>query len=109
MPLHVPEVHVPPAQHGSPVKPHEEHWGVPPELAHTTPVPVQALPGQHGSPRLPHDSQKPPEDTQTCWMVPVGEHEPPMPTHFEGVADVSQQPPGQLSPLQQGWPAPPHD
>jgi len=57
---------------------------------------------------LPHDSQKPPEDGQTCWVDPSDEHIPPTATHWLGVADVSQHPAVQLSPLQQGCPAPPH-
>src|SRR3974390_1480435 len=100
-PLHVPEVHVPPVQQGSPVKPHRVHCAEPDWVVHTTSLAVHVLPGQHGSPSLPHVVQKPPEVAQICVMVPTGEQVPPTATHVEGIAEVSQQPLVQVS-LQHG-------
>jgi hypothetical protein len=108
VPLQVPDVQMPPEQHGSPVNPHWAHCGVPPEAEHTTPEPVHALPGQQGSPSLPHDSQKPPLLGQICWL-PTDPHVPPTPTHLDGVDELSQQPFVQLLALQHGSPALPHD
>ena len=107
VPLHVPDVQTPPAQHGSPLNPHSAQEGVTPELVHTMSDPVHTLPGQQGSPSLPHDWQKPPLVEQSCWVVPTGAHKPPTPTHVDGVADESQQPLVQLLALQQGSPGPP--
>lgn len=57
VPLQVPVVHVPPAQHGSPVLPHSWHCELPATLVHTVPACGHVLPAQHGSPSLPHDAQ----------------------------------------------------
>ena len=108
VPLHVPDVQLPPGQHASPGEPHRVHCSVDPTVVQARPVPLHVLPGQHGSPSSPHDSQKPPVDGQTCWMVPMGAHVPPTATHWLGVAESSQHPPVQV-PLQHGSPGPPQD
>ena len=91
-PLQVPLMHVLPAQHGSPVMPHD--WHVPPEQ--TTSLPVQMLPGQHASPKLPqmaqvfvdvwHASMNP----VLALQLPPGQQVSPSPPHVWQVLVASQ-------------------
>jgi hypothetical protein len=69
--VHVLPLHgVAPVQHGSPEKPHSEHWLVviPAGVLQTVSVSVQTSPGQHGSSMVPHEPQKP-FDEHT-WVSP---------------------------------------
>ena len=93
LPLQVPDVHVAPAQQGSPLMPHRVHCDVPVTVAHTVSDSVHVLPGQHGSPSRPHEVhvevlawQKSPELDVDPGHVNPGQHGSP------SLPQVSQKP-----------------
>jgi hypothetical protein len=72
-------------QHGSPEKPHSEHWWTAPTRVQTVLVSVQRSPGQQTDPSVPHDSHEPPVSGHTR-CSPTVAHVPPGATQLAVVA-----------------------
>jgi hypothetical protein len=128
--VHMPELHVSPAQHGWPIAPHwaqtpfahpspapqlsplQHCWPAAPHAAHVppaqcAPIAVHWLPGQHAIPRPPQLPQLPFMHAKLLM-----EHTVPPPTHVRApppITGPTQHPPfAQLLRSQHASPGPPH-